>query len=112
MARLTMAERKDIKREDFAIPEKAPGPGSYPIENREHAEKALQLSGGKAEEARVKAAVKKKYPDMGDDKKGKEGSAEEERTESKSEAKAEGDDDMKGKNHPVNKMLRRTARRM
>jgi hypothetical protein len=37
MARLTAADRRALPKSDFAVPSKAPGPGSYPIPDREHA---------------------------------------------------------------------------
>lgn len=71
---LTADDRKKIPRSSFAIPEKAPGSGSYPIHDRKHAIDALARSSGKSEEGRVKAAVYKKFPDL---KEGvKEGEAE------------------------------------
>lgn len=65
MAKLTAAERKDIPKNAFAVPSKAPGPGSYPIEDRSHAQNALARSSGKPVEAQVRAAVERKYPGMG-----------------------------------------------
>ncbi|HUY97052.1 MAG TPA: hypothetical protein VMW47_05450 [Verrucomicrobiae bacterium] len=63
-AKLDTADRKALPKSDFAIPEKAPGSGSYPINDEAHARDALARSSGKPEEARVRAAVKRKYPDM------------------------------------------------
>ena len=37
MAKLTAAERKALPKSDFAVPSKAPGPGSYPIPDKKHA---------------------------------------------------------------------------
>jgi hypothetical protein len=37
MARLTAAERKALPKSAFAVPSKAPGPGSYPITDKKHA---------------------------------------------------------------------------
>lgn len=71
MSKLNAAARKRLPKSDFAIPEKAPGSGSYPIEDRNHAKAALSRSRGKPEATRVRAAVKRKYPDMGGKKKGK-----------------------------------------
>lgn len=68
MAKLTAAHRKTLLRSskgNFAIPEKAPGSGSYPIEDRSHAQNALARSSGKAVAGRVREAVHRKYPDMG-----------------------------------------------
>jgi len=67
MAKLTTRARKHIKRSNFAIPEKAPGPGSYPIHDISHARNALARvaqHGTPAEKARVRKAVYKKYPSL------------------------------------------------
>jgi hypothetical protein len=64
MSILTAKARKAIPRRDFAIPEKAPGPGSYPIEDRAHARNALARSAGKPVAARVRRAVERKYPGL------------------------------------------------
>ena len=45
MAKLTMAERKRLPKSDFAVPSKAPGPGSYPEPDEEHARVAKGLAG-------------------------------------------------------------------
>lgn len=37
MARLTMAQRRKLPRSAFAVPSKAPGPGSFPIPDKKHA---------------------------------------------------------------------------
>ncbi|AXC13119.1 hypothetical protein ACPOL_3840 [Acidisarcina polymorpha] len=68
MAKLSSAERKELPSKSFAEPEKR----KYPIENEAHARNALarvSQSGTPAEKAKVKAAVKKKYPSIGSDKK-------------------------------------------
>ena len=71
MAELNAAGRKKIKQSDFAIPSKAGSAkakaksGNYPIQDRSHAANALARSSGKPEAGRVRAAVKRKYPDMG-----------------------------------------------
>ena len=65
MSKLTAAQRKKIPSKDFAIPSKAPGSGSYPVENESHARNALARSSGKAVEAKVRAKVHAKYPNMG-----------------------------------------------
>ncbi|MGC2403547.1 MAG: DUF6582 domain-containing protein [Acidobacteriaceae bacterium] len=68
MAKLTSAARKAVPTKSFAEPDKR----KYPIENEAHARNALARvaqSGTPAEKAKVKAAVKKKYPSIG--KKGK-----------------------------------------
>lgn len=60
MAKLTMAERRALPKSDFAVPSKAPGPGSYPIEDEGHRKAAGMLSSGKAVAGKVKAAIKRK----------------------------------------------------
>ncbi len=65
MAKLTAKARKAIPKADFAIPSKAPGPGSYPIENRSHAANAKARASGKPVAKQVNAAVARKYPGMG-----------------------------------------------
>lgn len=67
MALLTMAERRALPKEQFAIPENAPGSGSYPIPDEEHAQDALsrvQQEGTTRDQARVKSAVRKAFPSM------------------------------------------------
>lgn len=67
MADLTASERKDLSKSDFAIPDKAPGPGSYPTPDLNHARVALSLvaANGTAEEQdKVRAHVYKKYPQL------------------------------------------------
>lgn len=65
MAKLTAKTRKAIPKKDFAVPSKAPGSGSYPIEDRRHAANALARSSGKPVAAQVRAKVHAKYPNMG-----------------------------------------------
>jgi hypothetical protein len=68
MGKLTMGQRKKLKKSQFAIPSKAPGSGSYPITDRSHAANALaRVSeyGTPEEKAQVRSKVKSKYPDMG-----------------------------------------------
>jgi hypothetical protein len=65
VAKLTAAERAALPKSEFVFPDKAPGPGSYPIPNRDHAIDALALSSGKPEEGRVRAAVYHKFGLMG-----------------------------------------------
>jgi hypothetical protein len=64
MAKLSAAARKQIPKKDFAVPSKAPASGSYPIENRSHAQNALARSSGKPVEGQVRAAVNAKYPGL------------------------------------------------
>lgn len=65
MGRLTASQRRRLPRSDFAIPDKAPGPGSYPIEDERHAANALgrvEDNGTPAEQREVRQAVSAKYP--------------------------------------------------
>jgi hypothetical protein len=64
---LSTEERKKIPKSDFCIPEKAPGPGSYPIPDEGHAQNALARvaqHGTPEEQARVRRAVSRKYPNL------------------------------------------------
>lgn len=61
MAKLTAARRGAIPGKDFAGPER-----SYPIEDASHARNALARASGKPVEARVRAAVHRKYPNIGE----------------------------------------------
>jgi hypothetical protein len=64
MAKLTGGERKKLPTTSFAEPAKR----AYPINDRNHARNALSRvaqNGTPAEKAQVRAAVKKKYPDIG-----------------------------------------------
>ena len=63
-ASISMTDRRKLPSSAFAIPEKAPNVGSYPIHDQAHAANALSQAAGKPEEARVKAAVYKKWPAM------------------------------------------------
>jgi hypothetical protein len=72
MAELSSKQRKNLSKSSFAIPSKAPGPGSYPIPDRSHAQNALARAEQNAtpqEKKQVKAAVARKYPSMGKGKK-------------------------------------------
>lgn len=67
MAELNAAKRKKLPRSSFAIPEKAPGPGSYPIHDESHARNALSrvaTNGTPEERSRVRKAVARKYPHL------------------------------------------------
>lgn len=61
MARLDMQQRRELKPEDFVFPEKAPGHGSYPIPDIDHAEAALRFAAGKPEEAEVRRKVCERF---------------------------------------------------
>lgn len=61
MARLDMAQRRALDPDDYVFPDKAPGSGSYPIPDRDHAMAALRLSAGKPEEGEVRRKVCEKF---------------------------------------------------
>ena len=74
MAKLTSKQRKKMPKKEFAIPSKAPDAGSYPVNDEAHARNALSRvaqHGTPEEKAAVKAKVKKKFPDIGKEKKKK-----------------------------------------
>jgi hypothetical protein len=64
-AKLSAADRKALPKSAFVFPDKAPGSGSYPIHDESHARAALSMSAGKPEEAKVRAAVHRRYPNLG-----------------------------------------------
>jgi hypothetical protein len=61
-AALTTKRRNDLSARSFAIPEDR----AYPIHDEAHARNALARSSGKPEEARVRRAVCRRYPNMGE----------------------------------------------
>jgi hypothetical protein len=64
MARLTYGERKKLKTSTFAVPSER----KYPIPDKAHARNALarvSQFGSPAEKARVRAAVHRKFPSIG-----------------------------------------------
>lgn len=71
--RLTAAERHKMPSSEFALPGRGEGPGgkgagSYPIPNEAHGRNALARvaqHGSPAEQKRVRAAVHRKFPDIG-----------------------------------------------
>jgi hypothetical protein len=72
--KLSTAQRRQIPKSDFAIPDKAPESGSYPINDKAHARNALSRvsqHGTPEEKARVRRAVASKFPDIGKGKKKK-----------------------------------------
>lgn len=89
MSDLTSKQRKRLPDTEFAIPEKAPGSGSYPIPDLAHARDALARSSGKPEEGRVRTAVHKKFPALADKESPAEDKGENEQAEKpKSEREA------------------------
>lgn len=65
MAKLSASDRQALSKNAFVVPSKAPGSGSYPIEDKSHAQNALARSSGKPVAGQVRAAVERKYPGMG-----------------------------------------------
>ena len=66
MAVATGPESKELDKSDYAIPEKAPGPGSYPIPDEPSARSALARAELDVDTVRnrVKSAVKRKFPNI------------------------------------------------
>jgi hypothetical protein len=64
--RLKAKDRRALPKGAFAIPEKAPGPGSYPIHDESHARSALSElhNASPDEQKRIKAAVHRRYPNI------------------------------------------------
>ena len=64
MPRLTIEQRRNLPKSAFAVPSKAPGPGSYPMPDAAHRSAAAELAGmhGSASD---KAAVRKKIKTLG-----------------------------------------------
>jgi len=63
MAKLTAAERRALPKSDFAVPSKAPGPGSYPMPDKTHAQNAKARAsqfGSPAVKKRVDAKADRK----------------------------------------------------
>lgn len=67
-AALSTADREALDKSDFAIPNKEPGSGSYPIPDKAHARNALARvaqHGSSAEKAKVRAKVAREFPSIG-----------------------------------------------
>ncbi len=65
MARLTYKQRKALPKSAFAVPSKAPGPGSYPMPDAAHARNArarVARFGTPAQKAAVKRKSAKFIP--------------------------------------------------
>jgi len=78
MSKLSAADRKAMPQDKnhFAIPSKAPGSGSFPIEDASHARNALSrvsANGSPAEKSEVRAAVHRKFPGIGAKVQGRSG---------------------------------------
>ncbi len=88
---LSAAARRALPKSDFAVPSKAPGSGSYPVDTPARARNAksrVAQFGTAAEKAQVASKVASRYPSIGQGGgkgggKPAEGSPAEERTESK-----------------------------
>jgi hypothetical protein len=67
MSVLSTKARKELPRSEYAIPEKAPGSGSYPIPDKRHAQAALRLehNASPSEQSRIEAAVHREFPTVG-----------------------------------------------
>jgi hypothetical protein len=68
--KLGTKERKKLSKKDFGLP----GKRKYPIPDKAHARNALARvaqSGTPAEQKKVKAAVKRRFPSIGKNKKKK-----------------------------------------
>ncbi len=80
MSKLSYKERKNMPKGEFAIPGKAPGSGSYPVNDAAHARNALarvSQFGSPAEKAAVRSKVHAKFPNIGkNEKKSAKGSGE------------------------------------
>lgn len=77
-SKLTAAARQSMPKSDFALPGKGEGPkgagaGSYPIPDASHGRNALARvaqHGTPAEKTKVRAAVHRKFPDIGEKREG------------------------------------------
>lgn len=61
MSKLHAKERNALPESSFAGPDR-----SFPIEDENHARNALARASGKPIEARIRAAVHRRYPDIGE----------------------------------------------
>lgn len=62
MAKLTAKARKAVPKSEFGLPEKAPGPGSYPMPDKPHAriaESYAERFASPAEKKRIDAKAQK-----------------------------------------------------
>lgn len=67
MAVLSAADRRAVPKKDFGVPSKAPGPGSYPMPDKAHAEAALRLdhNASPSEKAHIDAMAHEKLGEKG-----------------------------------------------
>ena len=61
MAKLSYSARQELPKSEFVFP----ADKRYPINDEAHARNALARSSGKPEEAKVRAAVHRKFPGIG-----------------------------------------------
>lgn len=67
VAELSTAERRNLPRSDFVFPDRAPGPGSYPIPDENHARDALarvEADGSTADQIAVRHKVHERFPEI------------------------------------------------
>jgi hypothetical protein len=64
VAKLSADARKKIPTSKFGVPSKAPGSGSYPMNDRSHAVNAMARASGKPVEAQVRAKAHRLYPGL------------------------------------------------
>ncbi len=67
MGVLSSGQRGALKSSQFAVPSKAPGSGSYPINNISHARNALARAsqfGSPEVKAAVRSKVRRKFPSV------------------------------------------------
>lgn len=67
MGTLNARARKALPKDSFAVPASGGNPAAYPVEDRAHAVAALARvtkNGTPAEKAQVRAAVRRKFPDL------------------------------------------------
>jgi len=68
MAKLTAKQRKALPKSDFGIPSKAPGHGSYPINDKAHAKVAKSYASKEEKEGKLSKADEKKIDAKADSK--------------------------------------------
>ena len=68
MARLTAKQRKALTKSDFGIPGKAPGHGSYPMPDKEHARVAKSYASKEEHAGKLSKSQEKKIDAKADAK--------------------------------------------
>lgn len=63
MSKLTPTARSKLSAKTFAVPEKAPGPGSYPMPDKGHAVEAIGLAEmhHSSKLPQIRAAARRKF---------------------------------------------------